>query len=154
MQGRRNDSVCGTEFHWNNGFMFFNPIRPGLLSHSPDPGRGRGNSGVRMPKIKVNIRWLKWNFAWVIIVTNAWCKIWIWQLFYLLRYDVTKFLSRVIEIGYLPPENGFNFKKWVLMSRIVLLDPKLTPMSISAIFKQTKIFHFQNFWDVSMRKEQ
>ena len=36
------------------------------------------------------------------------------------------------------------------MSRIVLLDPK----SISAIFKQKNIFQFQNFWDVSMRKEQ
>ena len=32
------------------------------------------------------------------------------------------------------------------MSRIVLLDPKLTPMSISAIFKQRKIFPFSKFW--------
>ena len=31
------------------------------------------------------------------------------------------------------------------------IDP---PMSISTTFKQRKIFHFQNFWDVSMTKEQ
>ena len=31
------------------------------------------------------------------------------------------------------------------MSRIVLLDPKLTPTSISAIFKQKKIFSFSKF---------
>ena len=32
------------------------------------------------------------------------------------------------------------------MSRIVLLDPKLTPMSISAISKQRKIFSFSKFF--------
>ena len=31
------------------------------------------------------------------------------------------------------------------MSRIVCLDPKLTPMSISAIFKQRKNFSFSKF---------
>ena len=31
------------------------------------------------------------------------------------------------------------------MSRIVLLDPKLTPMSISAIFKHGKNFSFSKF---------
>ena len=31
------------------------------------------------------------------------------------------------------------------MSGIVLLDPKLTPMSISTIFKQRKIFSFSKF---------
>ena len=35
--------------------------------------------------------------------------------------------ERVVRFGYLPSENGFNFKKRVFMSRIVLLDPKLTP---------------------------
>ena len=52
------------------------------------------------------------------------------------------------------PENGFNFKKGVFMSRIVYLDIKVTLMSISTISKQRKIFHFQNFLDISMRKEQ
>ena len=39
----------------------------------------------------------------------------------------------------------FNPRKRVFMSRIVLLGPKLTPMSISAISKQTKIFSFRKF---------
>ena len=41
------------------------------------------------------------------------------------------------------------------MSRIVHIDPKLTPspMSISAISKKGEVFHFQNFLVVSMRKE-
>ena len=33
-------------------------------------GRGRG-SEAQMPKIKVNINRLKWNFAWVIIPIKA-----------------------------------------------------------------------------------
>ena len=53
-----------------------------------------------------------------------------------------------------PRKIGLALKKLVFMSRIVLLDPKLTPMSISAISKLRKIFHFVNFWDVLMRKEQ
>ena len=36
----------------------FNPIRPGLFSRSPGPGRG-GGSEAQMPKIKVNINRLK-----------------------------------------------------------------------------------------------
>ena len=48
----------------------------------------------------------------------------------------------------------FTSGKRVFMFRIVLLDPKLTPMSLSAIFKQRKYFHFQNFGGVPMRKDQ
>ena len=48
-------------------------------------------------------------------------------------------------IRLFPPENGFNFKKTSFMSRIVLLDPKLTPKSISTIFKQRKISSFSKF---------
>ena len=45
------------------------------------------------------------------------------------------------------PENGFNFKKKIVfMSRIVVLDPKLTPpTSILAIFKEKKILLFKKF---------
>ena len=32
------------------------------------------------------------------------------------------------------------------MSIIILLDPKFTPMSISAIFKQRKFFSFSKFF--------
>ena len=50
-----------------------------------------------------------------------------------------------------------NVKKRVFMSRVILCHPKLTPpppMETSTIFKQRKIiFHFQNFLDVSMKKE-
>ena len=36
--------------------------------------------------------------------------------------------ERVIKFGYLPPEMGLNLKKkTVFISRIVPLDPKLTP---------------------------
>ena len=44
-----------------------------------------------------------------------------------------------------PRKTGLTLKKRVFMSRIVLLDPKLTPMSISTIFKQRKIFSFSKF---------
>ena len=45
-----------------------------------------------------------------------------------------------------PRKMGLTFKKSVFMSRIVLLNPKLTPpMSISAIFKQRKILSFSKF---------
>ena len=41
------------------------------------------------------------------------------------------------------------------MSRIVLLDPKFTPHVNLGNFQAEEIFfHFQNFWDISMRKKQ
>ena len=109
----------------------FNPIRRGLFSRSPGPGGG-GGSEARMPKIKVKINWLKLNFAWVIISIKAFLmqnlrliallvlEIWRHKIFLKRR-------ERVIRFDYLSLENGFNFKKKrVFMSRIVLLDPKLT----------------------------
>ena len=65
--------------------------------------------------------------------------------------------ERVIKFGYLSPENGFNFKKnEFFMSRIVILDPKLTgpPCQFQQFPSRGKLFHFVNFWDLSMRKEQ
>ena len=44
-----------------------------------------------------------------------------------------------------PRKTGLTLRKQVFMSRIVLLDPKLTPMSISTIFKKRKIFSFSKF---------
>ena len=49
------------------------------------------------------------------------------------------------QIPYLPLENKFNLKKISFNARIVLLDPKLTPMSIAALLKQGKIFSFCKF---------
>ena len=40
------------------------------------------------------------------------------------------------------------------MPRVVLLDPKLSPHVNFSNLEAEEIFHFQNFWDVSMRKEQ
>ena len=91
----------------------FNPIRPGLFSRSLGPG---GGSEAQMPKIEVNINQLKWNLAWVIMAIKAFLmqnlsltallvlEIWRHKISLGRRERVTKF-------GYLPPENGFNFKK-------------------------------------------
>ena len=63
--------------------------------------------------------------------------------------------ERVIKFDYLPPENGFNFKKLGFYVQIRSSWPKIDP---SCQFQQFsyrgKFFHFPNFWDVSMRKEQ
>ena len=41
------------------------------------------------------------------------------------------------------------------MSRIILVDPKLTPQCQLQQFPgRGKFFHFVNFWDASVRKEQ
>ena len=58
--------------------------------------------------------------------------------------------ERVIKFGYLPLENGINFRKWVFMSRIVLLDPKLTlppppPHVNFSNFQAEEIFSFSKF---------
>ena len=63
------------------------------------------------------------------------------------------------RIRYLPPENGFNFKKKSFMSRFVLFDPKLVPhVNFSNFQAEGNVFQFQNFWrgpggEVLMRKE-
>ena len=125
-----------------------NPIKPGLFSRSPGPGGGEGGSEARMPKIKVTIYRLKWNFAWVIIAIKA-CLMQNLSLVAFLFLEIwghkfSPLWSRewVTEFNYLPPENELNLKRWAFMSRIVIHDPKLTPMSISAISNQKKIFSF------------
>ena len=56
---------------------------------------------------------------------------------------------------------GLALKKLVFMSRSVLPDPKLTPPPPPPNFNfsnfqksRGKFFHFVNFWDLLMRKEQ
>ena len=44
------------------------------------------------------------------------------------------------QIGYLPQENGFNFKKYYFSCPESFFSSKTDPMSISAISKQRKIF--------------
>ena len=123
---------------WNK----LNPIRPGIFSRSPGPRGG-------MPKIKVNINRLKWNFVWVIVAVKG-------SLMQNLRVilssrfgDMTsqnicqkKGTSHQIRLfnfkknEFLCPESFFSTQNW----------PPPPPMSISAIKSRGKFFHFQNFW--------
>ena len=48
---------------------------------------------------------------------------------------------------------SFTLKKWLFVSRIVLLYPKLSPCQCQKYSSWGKFFHFQSFWNVSMRKE-
>ena len=52
-----------------------------------------------------------------------------------------------MKFGYLPPENGFNFKKMSFYVQNRSSRPKIDPppMSISAIFKRRKNFSFSKF---------
>ena len=58
------------------------------------------------------------------------------------------------QIRLFTPEKRVKLLKMSFMSRIVLLDPKLTPHVNFSSLQAREIFHFQNFGDVSMRKEQ
>ena len=60
----------------------------------------------------------------------------------------------VIRFDYLPPENGFNFKKTSFYVQNRSSRPKIDPHVNFNNFQEEEIFHFQNFWDVSMTKEQ
>ena len=63
--------------------------------------------------------------------------------------------SQVMKFGYLPPENEFNFRKMSFYVQNRSSRPKIDPPCQFQQFSSIeKIFHFQNFWDVSMRKEQ
>ena len=125
-------------FHRANS-LIIKPIWPDLFSRSPGPE----GSEAQMPKIKVNINWLEWNLAWVIMAIKAFLmqnlNMVALRVLETWRHKISLGRSeQVIKFGYLTLENGFNFlKKWVFMSRTVLLDPKFTPppMSNSAIFK-------------------
>ena len=73
--------------------------------------------------------------------------------------DVTKFSSKEgnesSDSTIYPRKTGLTLGKRVFMSRIVLLDPKLTPhVNFNNFQAEQNFFHFQNFWDVSMTKEQ
>ena len=75
-------------------------------------------------------------------------------------FGVTKFPSeegnKSSNLAIYPRKTGLTFKKWVFMSRIVLLDSKLTPhVNFSNFQAEEKFFIFKiSFADVSMRKEQ
>ena len=113
-----------------------------------------------MPKIEANINQLKWNLAWVIMVINAFLMQNL-SLIALLVLEIWRHKislgrrEQVMKYGYLPPENGFNFKKMSFYVQNRSSRPKIDPPCQFEQFSSIgKIFHFQNFWDVSMRKEQ
>ena len=63
--------------------------------------------------------------------------------------------EQVIRFDYLPPENGFNFYKTSFYVQNRSSRPKIDPPCQFQQFSSSgKFFHFQNFWDVSMTKEQ
>ena len=57
-------------YHFELKMDTFYPLSSSLFSSSPGLGRGLG-SRARMPKTKVTLSWLKWNFAWVIRTIKA-----------------------------------------------------------------------------------
>ena len=106
-----------------------NPIRPGLFSRSPGPG---GGSEAQMPKIKVNINQLKRNLALVIMAIKAFLMQNL-SLIALLVLEIRRHKislgrrERVMKFGYLPPENGFNFKKMSFYVQNRSSRPKIDP---------------------------
>ena len=113
---------------------------------------GEGGSEARMPKIKVNINWLKLNFASVIISIKAFLMQNL-RLIALLVLEIWRhkiFLKRreqVIRFDYLPPENGFNFKKKTSFyvqnrSSRPKIDP---PCQFQQFSSREKFFSFSKF---------
>ena len=140
------------------GNHLINPIKPDLFSPSPGRGGGTQRPGCqksRLPSTDWN-ETLHESFIAIkaclmqnlSVVAFLFLEIW--------RRKITLWRrERVIKFGYLPPENEFNFRKSeFLCPESFFSTQNWLPLSISAIVKQRKIFHFQNFRDVSMRKEQ
>ena len=100
------------------------------------------NSRAWMPKIKVDINRLKWNFAWVIISI----KIILDPNF---EADSSSTFGRREQTNSAinPGKNWFNFKKkWAFMSWIVIIDQKLTLNVNFSNFQAKEFFHFQFFF--------
>ena len=61
--------------------------------------------------------------------------------------------EQVIEFVYLPPGSGLKLlKNEVFYVQGHSFQPKIDPLSTSAISKQKKFLHFQNVLDVSRKK--
>ena len=71
-------------------------------------------------------------------------------------HNFLKRREQVIRFDYLPPENGFDFKKTSFYVQNRSSRPKIDPppCQFQQFSSRGKFFHFQNFWDVSMTKEQ
>ena len=133
-----------------------NPVRPGLFSHSPGLGGLRGSDAKNQgwhPPIEMKLCMSHYSHK---TIPDAKFEAGGSSSFGDMtsqNFPLKK--KRVIRLGYLPPENEFNFKRnELLCPESFFSTQNWPPMSISAIFKQRNIFHFQNFWDVSMTKDQ
>ena len=60
------------------------------------------------------------------------------------NFPMKKGMAHRIRV-FTPWKMGLALKNEFFMSRIVFLYPELTPMSISAVLKQRKIFSFSKF---------
>ena len=125
--------------------QYLQPSSPGLFSRSLRPGGGR------IPKIKVTISRLKWNFAWAIIAIKA-CLM---QNLSLVAFpffgDMTSRISlwrreRVIEFRCSPTRTRVLTLKNDFCPESFSSTQNWPPMSISAIFKQRKNFSFSKFF--------
>ena len=114
------------------------PIRPSLFSCSPGTGDAKNQNYHQMIEIKFCVSYYSHKS-----MPDAKFESDSFSTFGDMMSQISPSgREQVIKLGYLPPENGFNLKKMSFLSRIVLLDPKLTPMLILAISKQRKIFSF------------
>ena len=123
------------QWFWFKLCKAFNPVRP---------GEG-GGSEARMLKIKVNINRLKWNCMSHYShksIPDAKFEADSSSSF----GDMTpqnffrkKGMSHQIRL-FSPRKMGLTLKKWVFMSRIVLLDPELTPHVNLKTFQTEEIF--------------
>ena len=63
--------------------------------------------------------------------------------------------GQVIKFVYLAPENAYKLlKNEAFYVQGCFFQPKIDPLSISAISKQKKFLHFQNGLDISRKKWQ
>ena len=69
------------------------------------------------------------------------------------KLSLSKRGQQVIKFVYLPPGNGFKLlKNEIFYVQGCSFQPKIYPLSISAISKQKKFLHFQNVLDISRKK--
>ena len=138
-------------------------ITPGLTLSGPAFSvvrQARGGSEAWMPKLKVNINWLKLNFAWVIISIKAFLMQNV-RLIALLVLEIWRHKFSLKEGNessdstIYPRKTGLTLKKTSFYVQNRSSRPKIDPpCQFQQFLSRGKFFHFQNFWDVLMTKEQ
>ena len=118
----------------------FNPVRPGLFSRSPGPARGGGSSDAKNHSYHqpIEVKFCVSHYSHKSMPDAKFESGSFPSFGDLTTQNFPLKKGRNHQILILPPEMSF-------MSRIVLVDPKLAPMSISAISKQRKFCSFSKF---------